>query len=194
MKNTIKSICALLLITTSHFASAGLMNVSKIVITPSDLNAQGWLQVSEVIATETTIGDDLALLSQGATATGSSNWVRSNAEFAIDGTAPASFPNMFHSNENDGSSFLNILLATPSELDSISLFGRTDCCSFRDVYDIALFNVSGEMIFQANDLDATGPEHMVSITLPNSAVPAPASMMLMGLCLLGFASYRKKNG
>ncbi|NOR81181.1 MAG: PEP-CTERM sorting domain-containing protein [Methyloprofundus sp.] len=173
---------------------AGLIDVSKIVITPSTLNTSGWLQVSEVNAIETGTGNDLALSSVGAVATGSSDWPSSSANFAIDSSAPSPFPQIFHSNENDGTSFLNIVLASPSELDSITLFGRAGCCSNRDIYNIALFDSSGSLLFGANDLNATSSFHSVSIDLPNTAnsVPEPAVVWLLASGLVGLIGMKKK--
>ena len=76
-------------------------------------------------------GLDLALTSGGATTVGSSNYghssgVSSHDSYAIDGVAPSGFPNIFHSDSNDGSPFLEISLAVPSTLDDIIIYGRSD--------------------------------------------------------------------
>ncbi|PKF60251.1 hypothetical protein CW745_15940 [Psychromonas sp. psych-6C06] len=193
MKKYIFSIGVLVLLSVSQFASASLIIVSKIVVTPSSLNAQGWLQVSEVVATQTGTGNDVALTTAGATATGSSNWPNSSPNYAIDGISPAGYPNIFHSYENDGSSFLNIFLAAPTELDSLTLFGRNNCCSTRDIFDIALYDMAGGLLFEAEGLDATGAAHRVDVSFANVAVPAPASVFMMVFLLLGFGFYNKRN-
>jgi len=195
MKQYISNAFCILLVITSNSSFAGLTDVSKIVITPSMSNTEGWLQVSEVIAVEADTGNDLALSSVGAIATGSSNFSSSDASFTIDGIGPSDHPQIFHSNEDDGTSFLNIVLASPSELDSITLFGRVDCCSNRDIYNIALFDSSGTLLFGANDLNATSSFHSVSIDLPNTvnSVPVPAAVWLMGSGLIGLIGVRKKS-
>jgi hypothetical protein len=194
MKQYLANTVLALLVMTSNPSFAFLTDVTKIVVTPSTLNGSGWLQISEVIATETGTGNDLALASMGAVASGSSNWPGSSPNYAIDGIAPAGFPSIFHSNENNGSSFLNIELASPSELDSITLYGRTNCCSYRDIFNIALFNSIGDLLFEASDLNATGSSHSVSLTLPDAAanVPEPTTLALMALGIAGFGFTRKK--
>lgn len=196
-KNLFSTLFFLLLSCTSSLSFAGLINVSVIKITPSVLNTSGWLQVSEVIASETGTGNDLALSSALATATGSSNWSGSSPNNAIDGVAPAAFPNIFHSNENDGTSFLSITLAAPSELDWIEIFGRTDgCCSERDIYDLELFDNQGTSLFVASNLYATQiQDHQTRILLTgsNTNIPTPGTLVLLAAALLAlrFASTKK---
>ncbi len=193
---TFKKIMIVVLATVaSNFASAGLIDAAKIVVTASSLNTQGWLQVSEVVAIETGTGNDLALSSAGATAAGSSNWPTSSPDFAIDGIAPNAFPAIFHSYENNYTSFLEITLAAPAELDAIGLFGRTDCCSFRDIFNLEVFDIQGVSIFSQNDLDAAGTSHSVFVALPDTAssVPVPSTLLLLGLGLAALGYQRKKS-
>lgn len=108
MKSILIPLCVLASFGVSSVSSASIANVSKIEITASALNIEGWLQVSEVVATQTGTGLDVALASAGATANGSSDWPGSSPNYAIDGVQPAAFPQIFHSNENNHTSFLNI--------------------------------------------------------------------------------------
>ncbi len=202
---TFKKIMIVLLATVaSNFATAGLIDAAKIVVTASSLNTQGWLQVTEVVATQTGTGNDLALSSAGATAIGSSNWGISSPDFAIDGIAPNAFPFGFHSYENDYTSFLEISLFAPAELDSITLFGRTDCCSARDIYNLEVFDVQGVSIFNLDDLDATSASHSVYVDLSNlgvdpldqldaQSIPVPSTLVLLGLGLAVLGYQRKKS-
>jgi len=145
---------------------AGLDDVKSIIITSSKLNASGWLQVSEVIATQTGTGKDLSHISEGAIASNSSSFSKeSNATNVISGVAPARYPKIFHSGRNDKNPTIKITLAVGSELDSITLYGRADCCENRDIYDLVLVDSTGKIIFQKSDLSASNSSHFVRIDL-----------------------------
>lgn len=162
---------------------AGLIGVSEILITPSN---NTWLQVSEVVATQTGTGNDLALLSASATATGSSIYSpTSDPSKAIDGVGPVDYPNIFHSGEGDGTSWLRIVLGSISELDSIDIMGRAGCCTERDIYDIELFDVQGASIFSARNVSAFNNDHTASILLPDTRIPTPAPLVLISLGIVG---------
>ena len=84
-----------------------------------------WLQVSEVIATQTGTGTDVALASQGANATASSNYGGGDSPaYAIDGVGPTSYPYIYHSAGNDGSDWLLITLAHGFDLSGLTIEGR----------------------------------------------------------------------
>ncbi|MCK5829236.1 MAG: hypothetical protein KAH20_02935 [Methylococcales bacterium] len=155
--------------TIFNISVAGVQNVSKVVVRPSTLTtlSQRYLQVSEVVATEKGTGIDLALSSAGATAIGESAWPNSSANYAIDGIKPAGYPNMYHPASGHYSSYLIILLDSPSDLASLSLFGRADCCSHRDRYNVELYDADDNLLFSQNNLDARGSSHSASINLPN---------------------------
>ncbi len=155
--------------TICNISVAGVQNVSKIVIRPSTLTpiSQRYLQVSEVVATENGTGKDLALSSAGATAIGESTWPGSSAQYAIDGIKPAGFPNIYHPASGHTSSRLTILLNSPSDLASLTVFGRTDCCSYRDRYNIELYDAENNILFSQNNLDARDSSHATSINLPD---------------------------
>ncbi len=176
----------------AHNASAGLVGVKDIVVK----NGIGyWMQVSEVVAQQTGTGNDLALASAGATAVGSSVWEpASNPGKAIDGIAPNAHADIFHSQTSSSSEFLKITLSQASELDSVTIFGRTDCCSHRDIFDLFLYDSQGVLLFEAFDLDARGSSHSATVSLPNTGtVPEPTTLAILGLGLAGIGFGRRKK-
>ena len=195
MKITLKLSTFLFLGLFGLMANAVTINVSEIRITPSALNTDGWLQISEVVATETGTGNDLALASAGASTAASSNWTisgPSDESFTIDGNGPSAFPFIFHSNENDGTSFLSVFLASPSSLDSVTIFGRTDTASYRDIYNLTLLDSSGAVLFSAADLDGTNGA-ITSNLGSSAAVPLPAAIWFFGTAILGLIGMKRRK-
>ena len=165
------------MISAATGAQAGLIGVTDIRITSAILT---WLQVSEVAAIRTSDSMDAALASQGAVATSSGFGFAGLPSFAINGIGPNSHTmGEFHSDTPDFGEFLNIALSGPTELDSITIFGRTDCCSGRDLYNLQLLDTNGMVLFAANNLDARGSRHQVTVALPdtsNNQIPEGASL------------------
>lgn len=170
-------------------ASAGLVGVTDIRITSA---VPSYLQISEVSALKTGPGTDLAEASAGAVATTGNLIVgTSGPENAIDGIGPAAYPNIFHSLSDAPTEYLNIALANPSELDTLTIFGRSDCCDWRDVFDVELLGASGAVLASFSGLDASGPNHFVTVQLPDTSTGVPDSlgtpavlMTLAGLCFI----------
>ena len=163
-KSVIKTlILSSLLALFSNASFAGLSGVKTIVITAAKANTSGYLQISEVIATQSGSGKDLALATEGAVATASSSYSNANANNAISGVGPDRYPDIFHSGGGDKTATLNITLAKESDLESIILYGRADGFFSRDIYDIKLKDASGNIIFSRSNLNASSASHSVSI-------------------------------
>lgn len=132
----------------------------------------------------------------GGTAAGSSTWdVTSTPGKAIDGNTGGDFGSdtIFHSLTDSGSEFLEITLAAPASLSSLTIYGRTDCCSNRDYFQFQLFDVNGGLIDQ-NFIDARVGSVGTYTFTSGGAVPEPATwaMLVGGFGLVG-VSIRKRR-
>lgn len=207
------TIGALMLILATH-TSAGLVGVNSIVIKHDFLAlpagssipaGTSWLQVAEVNAF-TGSGIDVAALSQGATTAHTGEAFGSFADTAINdndfGSCTTSaicggMDGIYHSDSTDMTEMLTIMLAAPTELDSLEIFGRADVpWGDRDVYTIDLLDVSGA-ILQSVNLDARiANNHTDSVILNDTSgggtqIPVPSTVLLIGFGLAGLGFTRK---
>ncbi|WP_185965043.1 PEPxxWA-CTERM sorting domain-containing protein [Glacieibacterium frigidum] len=156
-----------------------------------------WLQVGEVQAIEAVTGTNVALTSNGGTATGSGNYdTTSTPDKAIDGLAPVSYPLIYHSDSAAAEEFLLITLAAPTSLSSLTVFGRADFGS-RDLFGITIFDSLGATLFSGQldnrALAGGGNTLTFDVAPPVGGVPEPASWALMigGFGLVGGAMRRR---
>lgn len=143
---------------------------STIVIT----SAKGtWLQVAEVTAIETGTGLNVTLARNGAHARAHNQYQPgSGAGNAIDAALPPArsfydHPGIYHSGVEGPGAVLEISLAHPTDLKRLTLYGRTDCCSDRDVYRYDILDQRGRRL-QSGVLDAANRDHAATVTFDGS--------------------------
>ncbi len=172
-------------------AQAGLISVKTIEINNA-LN--DWLQVAEVIALDM-FNVDMALVSNGATASAPDVWSPSTMPInAIDGNTGGNYSlgEIFHEGNPRTGDTLTIEFATAVELQSIQIFGRSDCCQQRDLYNVSFFDVFGSELF-STQVDSRFRNSPV-IELPDTsvAVPNPSGFALIALGWAMLMLRRKK--
>lgn len=168
MKIVVKALALGAAIAATQPASAALITSAQIQ------NIAGeYLQIAE-----------LQLLSGGVNVATSGNATATSTYFngpavpsnANDGSTSSLYPSIYHGDRADGSDIFTLTFNALTDVDTISIFGRTDtCCTFRDLYSCTLFN--GANIVKTGQLDAR------ATSFASAAVPEPATW---GLMILGF--------
>ncbi|THD65304.1 PEPxxWA-CTERM sorting domain-containing protein [Phenylobacterium sp.] len=202
------AIAATILAAGSGPAAAATVLDAKTVTITSALNDVGepyynpgdaYIQVSEVVA-DNFSATDVALSSNGGTATAASNYQGSDyTGKAIDGIYPQEYSDIYHSAGTGTGEFLTISFSSPEDLSSLSIYGRgttgsPSCCTERDVYNYSIFNSAGALI-TSGQLDARNLDHVATIDFDApGGVPEPAAWALMigGFGLAGAALRRQR--
>ena len=172
-------------------AHAAIVGVREIVIA----NAfDTWLQVGEVEAFNSSSQNVVQFALTTASANVIGTWdPTSTPDKAIDGIENTSFPNMYHPDpSHEHGVQLMINLAAPATIEKLTIFGRTDCCTYRDLYNVFFYDGAGRLL-QTAQVDATGsPSGTIDF---GSAVPEPSTwaMMILGFMGVGFMAYRRKT-
>jgi len=175
----LKAAIAGLVLSVSGFANAGLIDVSYLEIT----NAKGeWLQVAEVIANDM-LENDVAL-NGFAVATSPHQWSSiSGPENSIDGITLGNYHlgQIFH--EKHLNSTLTITFNSLQDISSIQIFGRTDCCTSRDLYNVSFFGEGGELMAKYEDVTQG----------KKTSIPEPSTLAIFALGIMGLAARRFKK-
>jgi hypothetical protein len=187
------ALAAAFMTASSAAAAVTVINATSVLIKSA---VPSFLQVAEVQAFS--FGAvNVAAASNGGIATGSppQGFLNPTPDRAIDGNTSGVYANMamYHSAGSDSTQFLSVTFAAPTTLQSLTIFGRTDCCSNRDIYNVTIFN--GAKALYSGQLDARGKSATVTFEAP-SVVPEPASwaMMIAGFGLVGGAQRRRRTG
>lgn len=191
MKTFMKVVAAMATLATVPAAALSIVGATKIEVKSA---LPDYLQVAELQAFNFA-STNVALATNGGSAVGSSSLSpNSTAANAIDGNTGGGYytDTIFHSGGNGGGEFLDVSFAATS-LSSISIFGRSDCCSTRDVYTVTVFNAAGNTLY-SGQVDASNQTHRGTLNFDASpSVPEPAIWVFMvgGFGLVGFAARRR---
>ncbi len=161
--------------------AAGLAGVKDIRV--SRTHSDNDIQVVELQAIESASGANVALATRGTVASASSMfWFGEPAPAkAIDGQyQDKNYPNMFHSSGRNKDDWLKITFDTPKDLRTVTMYGRADCCAYRDVYKLEFLDAKGKLLHTAF-LDAHNAAHKGSIVLPDSGAADEPDLALRAL-------------
>ena len=188
MKTMMTVLGAAAMLATVPAAAVVVTGATKIEVT----NAfPDYLQVAELQAFN--FGAlNVAASANGGVASGSSVYAAySTPDKAIDGNIGGNYysDTIFHSAGGGSGEFLDVTFAA-ANLSSLSIFGRTDCCGARDLYNVTIFNAAGATLY-SGQIDARNQTG--TVTFDAAVVPEPASWALMvaGFGLVGFAARRR---
>lgn len=192
MKNRLFATATALAMSVAAAAPAQAVTAIKLQISNASGLPDQYLQVSEVQAFTAANLNVAAALNGGTASANTGNWPGSSPAYAIDGIINTVYPAMFHpASGQQAGAVLTINFAGAFDITKLAIFGRSDCCSSRDLFSYSLLD-AGNNVVASGLLDARNANHSASVTLA-SAVPEPATwaMMMVGFGVLGFGLRRR---
>jgi len=177
-------LAAIVLVASVQSAQAQIANVSRVRITQLQNEA---LSIAELLAFDN--GTNVALATNGGVANQDSEGFGGAASRGIDGNTNGDYFGANSTTHNLGGigGFFEVTFSAPAEIDSVQLFGRTDCCQPRDdSLTLTLFDGMGAVLLAT---PVSIPDDDQEVTVTFNAVPEPATAALMGFGAVALASY-----
>jgi len=132
----------------SPVISGGLSNVRYIKLTQKFVNADAWQQVAEIEAFEIFTGTNVALATNGASATSSSNYLNDATNYGPQKAIDGNLTNIWHSNSTNIDEYIRVDLASAKNIDYLRIYNRADCCWFRGQNMLLeLFDASNNLVY-----------------------------------------------
>lgn len=172
-----------LLLVPGAATAATVIGASQVHVTSTNGD---YLQIAELLAFDFG-GMNVAYAGNMGTVSALNQYsAESQPSNAIDGVYPRSYyqtPGIYHS-AGTAFDFLDVFFGAPTTLSSLTIYGRTDCCTERDIYDVSILNARNETLY-SGVLDAS-QNGSATVTFDRPfAVPEPATWLIM---LAGFGA------
>ncbi len=186
----------------SGLSQAALMNVASVQFSASSLTkATKKLYLSEVVLAQQGSGNDLALTTAGAIASGTAKQSQKKANYVIDGIIPKKGKRAYYFKANKNTlPTLTIKLAQLGNIDTLNVFGKLKLKKSKNYLGVRFLDIKGNTIYQIKNLKKGLRKNKYKpLSLPNrvgatlSSVPIPASVWLFISGLVGVAAVARRK-